>query len=301
MIASRRPACVLFLYAIVLAALRMPPACAAATGVSVVVIGAGSRLTIPVMINGTGPYPFVLDTGSDRTVISSELAASLKLPAGPAVSLHDVAGTDTTATVLIDRLAFDHKEIASVHAPVLATAGLGAPGMLGLDGVHNEHVVMDFNAARVTIGPSRQANEAADASAIIVEGKRRFGQLILVDAESHGEPIFVILDSGAEETIGNTALRALVAEESPRTRRLQPTSILSVTGRKTVAEYDSISEIQLGGITIRNVPIDFADLSIFNYLGIGNQPAMLLGMDVLRHFRSVSVDFRRGEALFVTR
>jgi predicted aspartyl protease len=277
-----------------------PPALAAATGVSVVRMGSDARLTIPVMINGSGPYPFVLDTGSDRTVISSELAALLKLPPGPAVSLHDVAGTDTTATVLIDRLAFDHKEIARVHAPVLGMAGLGAPGMLGLDGLHNEHVVMDFKAATVTTGPSGRADEGADINAVIVEGKRRFGQLVLVDAASHGEPIFVILDSGAEATIGNSALRALVAAERPRGKRLAPASILSVTGRSTQAEYDSISEIQLGGITIRNVPIEFADLRIFDYLHIGNRPAMLLGMDVLRHFHSVSVDFRMGEAVFVT-
>jgi len=160
---------------------------------------------------------------------------------------------------------------------------------------------MDFNAATVTTGPSRQRDDGWEANAVIVQGRRRFGQLILVDAESHGEPIFVILDSGAEATIGNTALRALVASEGSRTRRIQPTSILSVTGRSTQAENDSMSEIMLGGITIRNVPIEFADLRIFDYLRIGDRPAMLLGMDVLRHFHRVSVDFRLGEALFVTK
>ena len=298
MIASRRQWHIIcFIFALT----ALQQAEAAAPGVSVVAIGTGSRLTIPVMINGSGPYAFVLDTGSDRTVISSELAAILKLPAGPVVSLHDVAGNDMTATVLIDRLAFDHKEIAGIHAPVLAMAGIGAPGMLGLDGLRNEHVEMDFRAATVTTGPSRKSEDGGDFSGVVVEGKRRFGQLVLVDAQSHGEPIFVILDSGAEETVGNGALRALVAAESTRTKRLEPTAIVSVTGRRTEAEYDSMSEIQLGGITIRNVPIDFADLRIFDYLRIGNRPAMLLGMDVLRHFHRVSVDFRRGEALFVTR
>jgi hypothetical protein len=296
MIANRLTACV---YAF--ASLLALAAQGAQTGNSVAPIGSGSRLTIPVTINGTGPYPFVLDTGSDRTVISTELAALLKLPPGPDVMLHDVINTGSNATVLIDRLGFDHTELAGVRAPVLPVAGLGAPGMLGLDGLHNEHVVMDFHAATVTTGPSRQADDGPDFNAVIVQGRRRFGQLILVDAQSHGESIYVILDSGAEGSIGNSALRALVAADGARSRGVLRTQIVSATGKRAEVEPDSISEIQLGSIIIRNVPIDFADLRIFDYLKIGDKPAMMLGMDVLRYFRRVSVDFRLGEAVFVTR
>jgi hypothetical protein len=96
-------------------------------------------------------------------------------------------------------------------------------------------------------------------------------------------------------------LRALVAAESTRIKPVLPAQIVSATGRHTEVETDSMSEIQLGSIIIRNVPIDFADLRIFDYLKIGNKPAMMLGMDVLRHFQRVSVDFRLGEALFVAR
>jgi predicted aspartyl protease len=274
---------------------------AAQTAASVAAVGPGPRLTIPVTINGTGPYPFVLDTGSDRTVISTELATLLKLPPGPNVSLHDIIGTDSRATVVIEKLAFGHKQLTGVRAPSLAVAGLGAPGMLGLDALHNEHVVMDFQSATVTTGPSHEADDGTDPNAVIVRGRRRFGQLILVDAQSHGEAIFVILDSGAEGTVGNSALRALVAAESTRIKPVLPAQIVSATGRHTEVETDSMSEIQLGSIIIRNVPIDFADLRIFDYLKIGNKPAMMLGMDVLRHFQRVSVDFRLGEALFVAR
>ena len=88
MIASRRRRHVLCL-AFVFTVPRTAEA--AAPGVSVVAIGPDPRLTIPVMINGSGPYPFVLDTGSDRTVISSELAAILKLPAGRGAFCHKIA------------------------------------------------------------------------------------------------------------------------------------------------------------------------------------------------------------------
>ena len=61
---------------------------------------ASARLTLAVMINGQGPFDFLIDTGSDRTVISKELAARLKLDAGPDVVMHESVGVDTVQTVL---------------------------------------------------------------------------------------------------------------------------------------------------------------------------------------------------------
>ena len=38
-----------------------------------------NRLTLETMIDGKGPFHFVVDTGADRSVISTELAATLGL------------------------------------------------------------------------------------------------------------------------------------------------------------------------------------------------------------------------------
>src|SRR6185369_1812348 len=38
------------------------------------------RMTVPVTVNGRGPFPFVIDTGSNRTVVSDALAYQLGLP-----------------------------------------------------------------------------------------------------------------------------------------------------------------------------------------------------------------------------
>ena len=51
-----------------------------------------SRMTAPVRINGQGPFPFVVDTGANRTVISAELAARLGLSKGPDQAVNDAAG-----------------------------------------------------------------------------------------------------------------------------------------------------------------------------------------------------------------
>ncbi len=252
------------------------------------------------MVDGKGPYPFVVDTGSNRTVISRELAGMLRLPAGPRVLMDDALGRIAVQTATLDRLDIGSREIRGINAPLLAEANLGADGMLGIDSLYNQHVVMDFPSRKFLMGPSAEAADALTLNTTIVQGRRRFGQLVLVDADSQATPIFVILDSGAQNTIGNAALRRLLTVGPPRPGQFPVDTLISVTGRKMHAEIDEMPEIQFSGITIRNIPIAYASLHTFTQFGLDDKPALLLGMDVLHIFRSVGIDFRRREVVFVT-
>lgn len=259
-----------------------------------------TRLTIPVTINGAGPYHFVVDTGANRTVISRELAARLRLSAGPHIPMDDALGKVDMETVFLDHLQVGSREIRGIDAPILPAASLGADGMLGIDSLHNQHVVMEFDEKRFLIGESAEDADAFDLNTTVVRGRRRFGQLVLVDAESQAVPIFVILDSGAQNTIGNEALRRLMTFGPPLSGHLPIDILISVTGRHARAELDRMPEIQFSGIKMQNVPIAYADLHTFTQFGLDDRPALLLGMDVLHIFRRVGIDFRRREVVFVT-
>jgi predicted aspartyl protease len=248
------------------------------------------------MINGQGPYDFLVDTGSDRTVISRELAASLGLAGGRVVTVNNITGADDVGTVVIDHLAIGDRVIDHVEAPALAAKDIGAAGMLGVDALHNLHIVMDFKAMRMSSAPSRA--EPWDGRTVVVHGRSRFGQLVLVDSKVRGVKVFVVLDSGSQVSIGNPALlKLLTGRETGRPPRIT-TEITSVTGRKAVVEVNQIAEANVGGVTIRNLPLAFAALPIFDHFGLGQEPALLLGMDVLSRCQRVSVDLRRREATF---
>jgi predicted aspartyl protease len=252
-------------------------------------------MTIPVMVDGQGPFAFIIDTGADRTVISRELAAALNLPSGPHVTMHDSAGVDDVETVQISRLAVGARIIGRIDAPVVAAADLGAAGLLGIDSLRDQHVVLDFKSRRLLSLPSR--SEVFEPGAIVVRGKSRFGQLVLVDAEVRGVPVYVILDSGAQNTIGNLPLQRLLARGAAHA--YPATEVISVTGRTTPAEFANVADMHLGGLTIRNMPLAFAPLHTFDRFGLTEKPAMLLGMDVLGLCRKVTVDFKRREATFI--
>jgi len=62
-----------------------------------------------------------------------------------------------------------------------------------------------------------------------------------------------------------------------------------------------IAQLQLGPITISDVPMAFADVPPFKLFGLHDQPALLLGTDLLETFRRISLDFRARKVRFQLR
>jgi len=257
------------------------------------------RLTLAVMVNGRGPFEFLVDTGSNRTVISRELAASLTLPPRAKVRISEDSGADDASTVLIDTLAIGNRVVRRIEAPALAAENIGAAGMLGVDALRDLHVVMDFKAMNMSSSPSRA--EAFDPRTIVVRGKNRLGQLILTHSKVRGVPILVVVDSGSAVSIGNPALLKLLTRRSLSVHPPETTQIVDVTGHRLTIEQDKIADADVGGVVIHNMSLAFAPLPIFDYLGLADTPALFLGMDILSQCERVSVDIRRREATFTLR
>ncbi|WP_426179951.1 aspartyl protease family protein [Rhizorhabdus sp. FW153] len=257
------------------------------------------RLTVPVTIGGSGPYAFVVDTGAERTVLSRELADRLTLAPSASVTLLSIAGEDHVDTAVVPGLSLVSARIrmGRFDAPLLSQQHLGAVGMLGIDSLQTKKVTLDFRAMRMTIADAPRRPQA-DSDEIVVTARRRLGQLILVDSEIDGQKVNVIIDTGTAVSIGNPALRARLARRG-RLMPLVPISITSVTGAQTPADYGSIRTIRLGGVTLNNMPIAFADARIFHRLSLDKRPSLLLGMDALKLFDRVSIDFPNRSVRFV--
>jgi predicted aspartyl protease len=70
---------------------------------------AAFRMTVPVMVNGQGPFHFVIDTGADRTVISRETADQLALPQAGTSRLHAMGGAGQVRMVKVDQLQMSNR------------------------------------------------------------------------------------------------------------------------------------------------------------------------------------------------
>ncbi|RZJ95944.1 MAG: peptidase A2A, partial [Novosphingobium sp.] len=54
------------------------------------------RMTVPVQIGDKGPYRFLIDTGSQKTALSTDLALRLALPAHDKLRIVGVSGAQIT-------------------------------------------------------------------------------------------------------------------------------------------------------------------------------------------------------------
>ncbi len=253
------------------------------------------RMTVPVMVNEQGPFDFIIDTGSNRTVISELLAARLGLPMAETLKVRSATGVVQTGSVRIDSLAVGRRRITHLQAPVLSERNLGAAGMLGIDAVANQRIVMDFHRKEMSFSTSQRRED--DAGALVVQARSKYGQLLLVDSWVEGIPLYVIIDTGGEQTIGNLAMRKLLARR--RTEVAKSVDVVSVTGDSVTADLSMLPELRVGHVIVRNQSIAYTDMYAFDQFGLRGKPSMLLGMSTLRHFSKVQIDFPAREVSFL--
>ncbi|UZW54602.1 retroviral-like aspartic protease family protein [Sphingobium sp. JS3065] len=255
-----------------------------------------ARITIPIRIDGKGPWNFIVDTGSQRTVIARDLAERLALPVRERVTVISMTGRAEVNTVAVPRLGFGKSVVDDIEAPVLEGENIGAPGLLGLDGLHAKRLLLNFRTGRMEISNSKQSWR--DPNAIIVEARRRRGQLILLDSDVNGSKVNIILDTGTSISVGNMALMNKLVRKK-KAPALKLATLTSVTGDTLSGQLGLIDRVRMGQVTLRDIPVMFADARPFAELDLQDKPALLLGIDALKVFDRVAIDFGRGKVDFL--
>jgi hypothetical protein len=93
------------------------------------------------------------------------------------------------------------------------------------------------------------------------------------------------------------ALRQLAIQRTPKSRWTEA-PIVSATGQSITAEMADLPDLHIGGIHLPNWPVAFADLHTFRLWKLIDQPAVLVGVDVMSRFQTVCLDFARDEVRF---
>jgi predicted aspartyl protease len=257
-----------------------------------------TRMTVAVNLNGTGPYRFVVDSGADTTVIGERVARALALPAGTPILMNNMTDSGMVERVRLDELQFGSATIPDLHLPVLKERDLGAQGMIGLDALVEQRLMMDFEKRVISVDDARRPAPRFDGE-IVVTARMRRGQLILTEARAVGHPVDAVIDTGSEITIGNLALRDRLIRRNRD--KFTTVAVTGVTGVTVDMQLATIAELKLGPVILRNVPIAFAEVPPFAVFGLSDRPALLLGTDLMESFRKVSLDFRARKVRFQLR
>ena len=250
------------------------------------------RIWAPVFLNGRGPYRLVLDTGASDSAIIAPVAAALGLTpdSSHAVLLRGVAGSAIVPTVRVDSLTVGDLELASVTLPIIADALGGAEGVLGASGLADKRIEIDFLHDRIAI--ARSHGQSAPIGFVTLPMERTGPGLLMVRGSVEQVRVHAVIDTGAQRSIGNEALRAALVS-----RHVQgtPDQIFDVTTAVQRGEMFVSPPIVLGGCEIRGARITYGEVHIFEHWHLTHEPAILIGMDALGLLDALIIDYRRRE------
>jgi hypothetical protein len=257
-----------------------------------------TRLSVEVRVNGRGPYQFVVDSGADTSVIGLRIARDLQLPLGTPVTLNNMTDRNVVDRVRVDSLSLGSSTIRDLQLPALREAHLGGAGMIGIDALARQRLMMDFEKRQIRVEDASRPAQSLPGD-IVVTARLQRGQLILTEVKAGGLTLDAVIDTGSQITIGNTALRDRLVRRS--IGRFETVSATGVTGTTVKLQLAHVPELRLGSVVLRNVPMAFADVPPFKVFGLAEKPALLLGTDLLETFRRISLDFKARKVRFQLR
>lgn len=256
------------------------------------------RIWAPVLINGKGPFRLVLDTGASHSAVISRVADNLGLAeGGDSVLVRGVTGAAVVPAIHVQRMEVGDLLIEPSTLPIVADVFGGAEGVLGREGMPDKRIFADFSHDRLTI--SRSHRERAPAGFSTIPLRISHGGLLTADIRIGTIKAAAVIDTGAQQTVGNIALREALMKHPPSDA--VPEDIIGVTLDLTHGNTIGAPPIAIGTLSLRHVRVTFADTYLFDHLNMTREPTLLLGMDVLGSFDVLVIDYRMKEMQIRTR
>lgn len=254
------------------------------------------RMTVPVNIEQNGPFDFIIDTASQRTILSKEIAGRLDLEIEDTVNVVALAGNTTVNTVYVPELTLGQRSYGGLVSPTFRATNIGADGVLGLDSLQGQRILFDFLTKKISVEDTTTKIKTRSRREIVVTARRRSGQLIFTNAVISGIKVNVIIDTGGETSIGNKTLQRRLRM---RSRSLAQIKLIDVTGKSVDADYGIAQNLEIGRARFSQIPIAFSDIEPFKALKLENKPALFLGMNALRTFDRMAIDFANRKIYFL--
>jgi predicted aspartyl protease len=204
-------------------------------------LGAHNEPVVAVRVNGAGPFPFILDTGSTHSSIGSELVRTLGAPAVAKTTVSSSLGQHVRPVVNLEKLEVGPLAALQVLATEVSDDSLGnkkeVRGVLGQDVLSSLVYTLDFTARRVEWNAGVRPTSSHASTLRLRNAQGRF----LVELPQNDSTLWLVPDSGAE---------TLVLYERPNV----PLPSLRHTGRlarlSTVTDQQAVETVRMNCLTV---------------------------------------------------
>jgi hypothetical protein len=178
-----------------------------------IAVDAQGGVLVDVRVNDAGPFPFLIDTGASRSIVSDDLARELGAPVVARSEVVSSAGSDMRFVVRLRSIAIASSQVDGVLAPVVPASRLtqlrrGARGLVGQDFLSAFNYTLDYRRSRLTWDEPLTCDAPGAVRLVPAEGR-----FLMALEDDRGTPLRMVPDSGAEVLV---LFRAIAA--APRLR-----------------------------------------------------------------------------------
>ena len=250
------------------------------------------RIWAPVKIDGKGPFRLVLDTGASHSAVIQRTADVLADPkSDDMILVTGVTGSATVPAFKVASMEVGELLLGPTYLPIVPDVFGGAQGVLGREGLHDMRIFADFGRDQLTITHSR--NQHAGYDFTVIPLKMVHDGLLMADALVGRVRTRAIIDTGAQRTLGNEALRVALLHHPHYPSH--PEDIIGVTLDVQSGVNQPTPPIFMGKVALQGVRVTFGDMYLFEHWDMTREPTMLIGMDVLGSFDAIVIDYRTHE------
>jgi predicted aspartyl protease len=211
----------------------------------------GGAVIVPVLVDGRGPYSFLVDTGATHSVLQKAVVRELGLEVVARMAVVTPVGTESREVVRVGRLAVGPATVEGILVSVvdggrLAMDGSRFDGILGQNFLSRFDYTIDYRGRRLVWGATEPA--ANDQRFVLHRNEGRF----LVELPQPGEegpPMAFVPDSGASGIVvydrGNRI---------PLRSDLMPgrAELMASSGKRGLVTMRRIRRLQVGDMTLRD-------------------------------------------------
>jgi predicted aspartyl protease len=243
-------------------------------------------IVVPVTIDGAGPFRFMLDTGSTRTVVSAKLTKKLRLPVVAQSLMITPSGRDMGILVQLNRLAIGDSGQVSVKAvigPREHFTAAAIDGVIGQDVLAPLIYTIDYVRRHIVWHSGRAAGdlrlrlplETTDGRFLVSLPHPAPAQVPLKFVPDSGSDGFVLFARGTRFPLPATPLEVGV--------------LRTLSGHRLVRRV-LLGDVHVGGVLLRNQTAVIVER---------NEPDALLGDGLLPLHVFARVTFHGPERYLV--
>ncbi len=249
------------------------------------------HLVVPAFVNGKGTVPFILDTGADESLIYDWFARQQGLQPGKATSVEGMTGATMMPTYQLDSISVDGRTIRNLKVsglPDRKDAEIAA-GVAGNDLMDGSIATFDYSCRTVTLTPKPTSmRKLLTSKAVMIDGGTVIdGTQLTLPVTLNGVAGTAILDTGSRGTEINPLFARAAHLDTDGSAFGRGETLYGAAASATETREGKVEAISFAGRTVKGLTVRIADLSVFGSFGMGDKPAMILGINAMRTLRLV--------------